>query len=250
MLMKVLLLRLDAPMMSFGGAVVDERHPTRMYPTRSFLTGLCGNALGYRWHESERLGALQSSLVHATRWDKWPTVMREYQTVDLSQPKLNATGKYGAYAGGWTTRGVPETRSGGPAVEGTHQVYLDYLVDGIATVAVALARDAQVELQSLAAALERPRRPLYFGRKTCVPAAPLVVDMVEAESVLHALVAASMASRWDVEGAIGMDAQWPAGQPPVARGRLVWVPGSSMDWKTRLHVGREERMVGRLEISK
>ena len=45
--MQVLLLNLQAPLMSFGGPQVDHIGPTGRFPTVSQITGLLGNALGY-----------------------------------------------------------------------------------------------------------------------------------------------------------------------------------------------------------
>ena len=58
---------------------------------------------------------------------------------------------------------------------------------------------------TVAAAFERPARPLFLGRKPCLPSRPLVAGWIEAETVHHALAAA---------GAAGKRAIWPADEGP------------------------------------
>lgn len=62
-----LLLRLEAPMMSFGDVSVDERGPTQAFPAKSMLTGLLGNALGYDHREAVKLESIQNRLNYAVR---------------------------------------------------------------------------------------------------------------------------------------------------------------------------------------
>ena len=47
-----LLLRLEAPLMAFGGTMIDANGPTLDFPITSLVTGLIANALG--WHRGER----------------------------------------------------------------------------------------------------------------------------------------------------------------------------------------------------
>ena len=43
-----LVLRLEAPLLAFGGVAIDQVGVTRDYPAASMLTGLLASALGYR----------------------------------------------------------------------------------------------------------------------------------------------------------------------------------------------------------
>jgi CRISPR system Cascade subunit CasD len=54
-----LVLRLEAPLMAFGGPIVDQIGPTRSFPGQAQITGLLGNALGYHHHDADALEALQ-----------------------------------------------------------------------------------------------------------------------------------------------------------------------------------------------
>ena len=104
--MDALILRLDAPLMSFGGVIVDHHNVTERFPGLSLFAGLLSNALGWTHGEGERIGALQDRLIVASRWDIEPEAIVDYHTVDLGQPKMREKG--------WTTRGEPEHRDGGP----------------------------------------------------------------------------------------------------------------------------------------
>src|SRR5690606_15771551 len=215
--MKALILRFDG-MMSFGSFIVDQHGFTDSFPGTSMLTGLLANALGWSHGDSDRLNALQSRIVFAARWDEEPEPMIDYHTVDLGQPKMSHPG--------WTTRGVPEHRAGGSAAKfGTHQRYRHYLMDGLMTVALGLEKEqSHPTLMELYEALRRPERPLFLGRKTCLPARPLLdppTPIMEGEKVLAIL---SQVPVWQRDGGVREEnrrclASWPAelGIPEAAR---------------------------------
>src|SRR4051812_36428554 len=97
-----LLLRLEAPLMAFGGPMVDQIGRTRAFPGQAQVAGLLGNALGYRHQDADALEALQRRLLFAAALLRPGEPLRDYHTVDLGQPHLTGTG--------WTTRGAMETR--------------------------------------------------------------------------------------------------------------------------------------------
>ena len=70
------------------------------------ITGLLANALGWRRIERERHQRLQDRLVFACRIDREPE--GEVRMTDFQTAQLGASDK------GWTTRGVPDDRDGGP----------------------------------------------------------------------------------------------------------------------------------------
>lgn len=170
-------------MMSFGGIAVDERNPTMRFPGRSMMAGLVANALGYEHRETARIQALQDRLRHAVRVDVKGEVHLDYQTADL--------GDAGMRDGGWTTWGRVEDRAGGAAARlGTHIRYRDYVTNALYTVLLRLNPvDASPTLDDVRAAIERPARPLFLGRKACLPSAPLVdpAPFVEADDPVEAL---------------------------------------------------------------
>jgi len=59
--MKALVLRLDAPMMSFGGVMVDQHGVIDRFPGVALLTGLIANALGWH-HGATRAPGFRSAL--------------------------------------------------------------------------------------------------------------------------------------------------------------------------------------------
>lgn len=99
---RFLLLLLEAPLLAFGGEVVDARSVVADFPGTSLLTGLLASALGYRRGEGERLQALQDRLVFAARLDRAGPRITDFQTAELDKDDR-----------GWTTRGRPEGRAGG-----------------------------------------------------------------------------------------------------------------------------------------
>ncbi len=181
-----LLIRLEGPLQAWGDVALDPRRPTRDFPSRSALAGLLANALGWQHMHGERISALQDSLRYAVREDRMPLRMVDYQTADL--------GRIGR--SGWTRWGVEER--GGSAADGTQLLWKHYLADGSLLVALTLDDRAPVTLDELEAALHRPARPIFLGRKNCPPALPLLERpryRVEAACGHAALVEAPLAER-------------------------------------------------------
>ena len=251
--MDILLLRFDAPLMSFGGVLVDHNGPTERFPGLSLLAGLFGNALGYAHGDADALEALQSRIEYAARWDVSPEPVLDYHTVDLGQEKMREPG--------WTTRGLPEHREGGPDARfGTHIRYRHYWANGVMTLAVALRESGDPSVAMLAEALSQPARPLFIGRKTCLPAAPLLMERVDSEHVLDAVRRAPLATRpqkrktrRDVkdlktgQGVRTREACWPADLGETQNARIVTVY-DRRDWHNQVHTGRRPRVEGWLEL--
>lgn len=162
---RFLILTLEAPLMAFGDEIVDAYGRVRDFPGVSNLTGLLANALGWTRGERQSHQRLQERLVFAVRLDRPGIEIADFQTA-----KLEANDR------GWTTRGVFEGRAGGAATyESPHIRYRDMIADAALTVALGLepAQEAPT-LDDLAAALDAPARPLFLGRKPCLPARPLL----------------------------------------------------------------------------
>ena len=253
--MKALILRLDAPLMSFGGVMIDQHGFIERFPGTSLLTGLIGNALGWRHEDFHNLQALQDRLQYAARWDTTPVRIIDYHTVDLGQPKmlgydLPKTEKQQEFLGGWTTRGAPEHRKGGrDAKRGIHIRHRHHWADGLMTVALALTSEAEPDLQTILAALARPARPLFLGRKACLPARPLL-DPEPIREGPDLLAILQSVPRWDRQGRPleddgQMEACWPAelGLPDGTRGQIRRVY-DLRDWSNQLHAGNRERAEG------
>lgn len=236
--MDVLLLRLDAPLMSFGAVVVDQNHRVWRFPGVGMLTGLLGNALGWDHRDTDRLQALQDRLRFAARWDAEPELLTDYQTVDLGQDFLIGTG--------WTTRGRREDRKGGTAAEGTHVRYRDYWANGVATVALALDGEGDPTLGTVEAALRCPARPLFLGRKPCLPAAPILLGRRRAASLRAALAAEPLAQIGPRRRPQRVEALWPLDE---GEGSYVEERYDRRDWSNNIHVGSRRYAVGFMEVA-
>ncbi len=236
--MECLVLRFDAPLMSFGAVVVDERNPTWRFPGKSMLVGLLGNALGWDHSDTERLRSLQARLRFAVRWDAEPELMTDYQTVDLGQDFMVDTG--------WTTRGRREDRKGGSAATRTHQRWREYWANGVATVAIALQGEGRPTLADLERALQAPARPLFIGRKPCLPAAPLLIGRREASGVKAALVAEPLAMVAPRRRPPQIPGLWPLDE---GEGTQTEERFDHREWRHNIHLGSERYAVGILKVA-
>jgi CRISPR system Cascade subunit CasD len=110
---------------------------------------------------------------------------------------------------GWTTRGKPEGRAGG-----TYQNHLrwrDYFADMRVTVALRLQPAEQAPtLDDLANALQEPARPLFIGRKPCLPSAPLFSCFRDGDTALAALLSVPLSEDRVSPDRVGL--LWPDGE--------------------------------------
>jgi CRISPR system Cascade subunit CasD len=172
-----LALRLEAPYAAFGGETIDNCGVIRSFPAKSMITGLLGNALGIERNQSELLQALQDGLIIGSRIDSCGGPVRDFQTVQLSKKDQ-----------GWTTLGQVEGRGGGSAsYTAPHLRYRDYWIDLSASVVIGLTSAAPVSIEMLSNALAEPARPLFLGRKSCIPSGPILNGQIAAKTTLRAL---------------------------------------------------------------
>ena len=229
----ILIMRLDAPLMSFGGAVVDNYGVTEEYPALSMITGLLANALGYHHGEIEKLERLQARIRVAARCDRPGERLLDYQTVDLGQDFMSDDLA-------WTTRCRVERR-GGLFSGGTHIRYRHYLADSVYTVALCLdPPDESPTVGDLGGALKSPARPLFIGRKCCLPAAPVFVAITDASSPLTVLRSLPrIPDRTPDSSHSPLPAWWDEedGGADGAASRLVIVT-DERDWTNQVHTGR------------
>jgi len=237
--MDALILRFDAPLMSFGGVMVDQHNVTDRFPGLSLFAGLLANALGWRHQDFDRIGRLQGRLLLACRWDILGEAIEDYHTVDLGQPKMRDKG--------WTTRGEPEHRDGGDAKFGTHIRHRHYWANGVLTSALALGgADETPTLDELEAALRRPARPLFLGRKTCLPSAPILIGRQAGANVLAILQTLPRTTCPQRPAKSPMPARWPA-DLGHARDEQIHPVYDQRDWKNQWHAGSRLVAEGLLE---
>jgi len=228
-MMEIIVLRFDAPLMSFGGPIVDNYGFTQNFPAASMLAGLIANSLGLDHKESDSIQRIQERLRFAARLDRTGTPIVDYQTVDLGQEFMCDTG--------WTTRGERERRKGGGAGQMTHIRYRYYLAGAISTVVLTLnPADEEPSLGVIYEALREPVRPLFIGRKNCLPASLILLDRFHDTSLVHAL------SVTGVEASVKVPAQWPYEEEIKEESMVVSIVDEK-DWKNQIHCG--ERLVRR-----
>ncbi len=219
-----LLMRLEAPLMAFGGETIDNHGVIRDFPALSMVTGLLANALGWRREDCELHDRLQSRMVLGARLDSGVQRFTDFQTAQLGKDDK-----------GWTTWGVPEERRGGAGTyEGPHLRYRDYHASLNVLVALRLepASDAPT-LDDLALALDHPSRPLFIGRKSCLPTRRIFAGWQEADNVLHALQIADLPPADAVQT---LRLQWPDGEGALPHDRAIDLC-DERNWRSGVHGG-------------
>ncbi|MEO5347758.1 MAG: type I-E CRISPR-associated protein Cas5/CasD [Magnetococcus sp. YQC-9] len=226
-----LTLTLEAPLVAFGGVTIDHMGVTRDFPAASMLTGLLANALGYArtdWADHQQL---QDRLLFAARWEREsPSGL----LTDTQNAKLEKNDK------GWTTWGELEGRDGA-SYGAPHRRLRSYHMDAQVTVVLRLEPDSEVpDLDTLAARLDRPVRPLFIGRKPCLPSAPLL------RQPAFMTAPTAHAAMQQLPGQGRLRALWPLGEGPE-RGeevvRILDLP-DIRNWRTGLHGGARRVVEG------
>lgn len=239
-MIRVLLLRFEAPLISFGAPMVDHHGVVQAIPALSMITGLLANALGVRHGEHARLQHLQERVRFAVRTDRTGEALMDYQIADLGQPWMDPE------TSGWTTHGKIMKRDGASG-EGLHIRYRHYRADSVHTVALSLEPAAKAPtLDDLAMALKEPARPLFLGRKTCLPSAQILIGVIDAESLVAALARSARATRSD-RGPL--DAWWDDGEDEsaaIGASNIITVT-DERDWKNQIHTGRRLVRQGRVD---
>ena len=229
-----LILRLDAPLMAFGGVAVDQVGVVRDFPAASMLTGLIGNALGLNWSDGAAHQAIQDRLIFTARREREGVLLKDTQNVQLAKNDR-----------GWTTRGTPEG-SDGASYGAPHRRPRDYHADLSLRVVLRLDPLGMTPtLDDLAKAVDRPARPLFLGRKPCLPAAPLLQK--EPTRWTTGDTAHELLSAVPGEGE-SLRALWPVGQGPEAGGGVDFIADLAdlRNWYTGLHGGSRRVVEGRI----
>ncbi len=219
-------LDLSAPLMAFGAVAVDQVGPTHDFPTASGLTGLLANALGWDWTDAAKHDALQARLVYAAVIARQGTVL-----TDMQNAKLEKNDK------GWTTQGSPEGRDGGSGTYlAPHRRRRDYLADHSCHVVLSLDPADQIpDIDTLAGALERPARPLFIGRKPCLPSGRILTGRVTADSARAAFEMLGFGGR----------ALW-QGDERVPEGAEIHERRDLRNWRNGYHAGSRNVIMGTL----
>ena len=159
--MATLLLRLAAPMQSWG---VDSKFETRQSlrePSKSGVIGLLAAALGCR---RDQLPGKLLEIKMAVRVDQIGEMLTDFHTVHgIAADEM-----------GRIARDAAGRRK--PAGNRDFVTYRQYLNDAVFV--VALEHEETAWLEELAKALRAPVFPLFLGRRSCPPTLPLVLCVV------------------------------------------------------------------------
>lgn len=151
--MAVLVLRFSGPMQAWGDSSRFSRRLTRHEPTKSGVVGLLAAALGRSREESvDDLAQLEL----AVRIDQPGKIIRDFQTERLED---------------------------GKALPLSHRFYLS---DAKFLVALGGPLEFLLELKD---ALLAPRWPLFLGRRSCPPDAPVFVRLLEEDADVRDILA-------------------------------------------------------------
>ena len=228
-----LVLRLASPLIAFGGEAIDNLGVIRDFPALSMVTGLIANALGWDRSQAQEHNRLQERLRMGCVLAPGAQKVQDYQTAVLYEDDA-----------GWTTFGVKEGREKSPSYKPdsggrralTQQRYRDYHADLCAWVALALhPADEAPTLEHIAAALDKPARPLFIGRKPCLPADRLVAGWHTAADLRSALQAV-VTEQTAAAPATGWRAQWPDGEGVQPGDRLLDIC-DERNWASGVHGG-------------
>jgi CRISPR system Cascade subunit CasD len=196
--------------------------------------------MGWVHRDATALDKLQGTLLLASRCDRPGVLLRDFQTVDLGSEFMPVKG--------WTTRGTVEERGGGSAKVGTHIRERFFLADAVYTLALGVREEsAMVTLPDLEKALRWPSRPLFFGRKSCLPSAPIFLGTVEATSLRDALARApAILAERRRDNQEDFTAWWPD-DGDESTGMLHPVV-DERDWANGIHVGRRLIRQGTIRV--
>lgn len=229
-----LVLDLSAPLMAFGGVAIDQVGPTRDFPALSMVVGLFGNALGWDWSDRVAHQALQDRIVMGSAIAREGRRLTDSQNAQLSKQDR-----------GWTTRGRVEERAGA-SYAAPHRRLRDYHADRDVVIVLRLDPASEApDLAALAAALERPARPLFFGRKPCLPARPILRPArIVANTAFVALEAVAEAGDPTLpQLSADARAQWMPGQGPEGNAMAL---ADMRVWASGMHGGTRQVIEGRL----
>lgn len=177
---RILLLRLEAPLQSWGTRSRWDVRDTATEPTKSGIVGLLGCALGYSMSDP-RLEQINAALRFGVRVEHPGRIIIDYQTITDFLPTAGGEFKFS----GGASKGPPEKLTAelkGPATIQSPRAYIE---DGAFLVALEATDESSSVLSDCALAVQQPRWPLFLGRKTCVPTRPVFEALTDEFSDLE-----------------------------------------------------------------
>ena len=147
---KILLIRLEGPLQSWGERSKWDYRDTADFPTKSGVIGMIACAMGLERTDAQ-IGKLCEQLYMAVRADRKGEIITDFHTV-TAEKLLKANG---------------EKRANGNTVISRRS----YLQD--ASFLIALEGEDTV-IEECSQALKHPKWSIYLGRKSCVPSVPVI----------------------------------------------------------------------------
>jgi CRISPR system Cascade subunit CasD len=168
---KYLALRLEGPLQSWGFDSQYNRRNTSLMPTKSAIAGMCCAAFGYeRGGEKEAAflaeleGVRMTAIAIPRNGFNKPLPVRRLQDYHTVQNTRTADGK----------------------MKDCHITHRQYLTD--ASFGIVLEGDTDL-LGEIVDALDNPKWGIWFGRKTCIPSAPVLAGLRDTrEKALQLLI--------------------------------------------------------------
>lgn len=152
--MKTLIIKLAAPLQSYGNEATFNRRTSYRYPSKSAVLGMIAAALGYRRNNTKKITAL-NQLQMAVRIDQPGETLTDFQIIEYDRKK--------------------QKRS---------LSYRDYLQDAVFVVAIN-GEDSQIA--KIDNALYHPKFQIFLGRRANVPAGPLVTKLFDGQDPITVL---------------------------------------------------------------
>lgn len=152
--MKTLIIKLAAPLQSYGNEATFNRRTSYRYPSKSAVLGMIAAALGYRRNNTKNITTL-NQLQMAVRIDQPGETLTDFQIIEYDRKK--------------------QKRS---------LSYRDYLQDAVFVVAIS-GGDNQID--QIDDALHHPIFQLFLGRRANVPAGPLITKLFDNQDPITVL---------------------------------------------------------------
>lgn len=187
--MDCLLFRVWAPIVSWGLPPGTKERPSLHAPTKSaLLPGLFGAALGYLREDEDDLLALAQGYGLAVRIDRLGELYWDFHTA-LPTPRNTSKGEWEEpfLNRADEIRRIEKHNRSGKAHIGPIVTNREYRVDAHYTACIWRLKASPLSLDALAEALIYPKFFIYFGRKSCMPGAPLEPQVITAPTVHQAL---------------------------------------------------------------
>ncbi len=161
---KVLQIRLEGPLQSWGDRSRFLVKETNWFPTKSGVTGLLFCAMGLSGAQEAKLAQLadlRMSVISYSIGRSRPSILEDFQMVGNGYDDANP----------WENLLIPKTIEGKkPVGSGAKLTYRSYLQDAHFEVFFEIPNDWAMFVEE---GLKNPKWDIYLGRKSCAPTSPV-----------------------------------------------------------------------------